>query len=112
MTFRRGGTSHPTVTSIVTDGLTMTVHEDDGVIEVPLTQGWSMADDAIAACATRLDNGTIAVDLSFLDTPHRLEIELDPTAGTFVARWPLMPLFGGGLDSRLASIRAPQRVQD
>ena len=107
MTFRRSGASHPTVTGVETIDGRMIVHEGDGTIEIPLTEGWSMADDAIAASATRLDDGRIAVDLSFLATPHRLEVELDPMAATFSARWPLVPLFGAGLDPQLASMRAP-----
>ncbi len=109
--------SHFTVTGIETTGIETTgieaggrrmiIHEDEGSIEVPLTEGWSIVDDTIAASATRLDDGTIAVDVSFLATPHRLEIELDPTAGTFIARWPLMPLFGVGPDHRLAALRSP-----
>jgi CubicO group peptidase (beta-lactamase class C family) len=109
MTLQRHPTaaSHFTVTSIRTDGSRIVVQEDDGSIELPLTERWSIVDDTIASSATRLDDGTIAVDLVFLATPHRLEIELDPAAGTFVARWPLMPLFGVGPDHRLASLRAP-----
>jgi CubicO group peptidase (beta-lactamase class C family) len=104
--------SHFTVTgiettSVETGGHRMIIHEDVGSIEVPLTEGWSIVDDTIAASATRLDDGTIAVDLSFLATPHRLEIELDPAVGTFIARWPLMPLFGVGPDHHLAALRSP-----
>ena len=109
--------SHFTVTSIETTsiettsaepgGSRMVIHEADASIEVPLTEAWSIVDDTLAASATRLDDGTIAVDVSFLATPHRLEIELDPAAGTFIARWPLMPLFGVGPDHRLAALRWP-----
>ena len=111
MMFRRrpaGTPSHPTVTGIETIDGRMIVHEDDRAIDVPLTHGWSVDDgSSIGASATRLDDGTLAVDLAFLATPHRLEIELDPAAGTFAARWPLVPLFGAGLDTRLAAMRAP-----
>ena len=104
--------SHVTVTGIETTGIEtggsrMIIHEDVGSIELPLTEGWSIVDDAVAASATRLGDGTIAVDVSFLATPHRLEIELDPAAGTFIARWPLMPLFGVSPDHRLAALRSP-----
>jgi hypothetical protein len=108
MTFRRrsGARSHPTVTSIETVGQQMIVREDDRSIEVRLTKGWSVDDDSgAAASAARLADGRVAVDIAFLATPHRLEIELDPAAGTFVARWPLVPLFGVGLDPHLASMR-------
>jgi CubicO group peptidase (beta-lactamase class C family) len=97
--------SHFTVTGIETDGRRMTIHEEEGSFTVPLTERWSV-DDSIAASATRLDDGRIAVDLSFLHTPHRLEVELDPATATFVARWPLMPLFGIGADHRLAALRS------
>jgi hypothetical protein len=86
----------------------MIIREDDRLIEVPLTHGWSVADDTVvAASATRLVDGSIAVDVVFLATPHRLEIELDPATATFVARWPLVPLFGVGLNPALASMRPP-----
>jgi hypothetical protein len=113
MTFRRQPieASHPTVTSIDTlvgaGGPRMIIREGDVAIDVPLGDGWSIVDDTIAVSATRLTDRTIAVDLSFLATPHRLEIELDPATGTFVARWPLMPLFGVGPDHRLTALRAP-----
>jgi Beta-lactamase len=110
MTFtpRSGAGSHPTATSIETVGQQMIVREDDRSIEVRLTEGWSVDDAAgAAASATRLADGRVAVDIAFLATPHRLEIELDPAAGTFVARWPLVPLFGVGLDPHLSSMRPP-----
>lgn len=108
MTFsRRGARSHPTVTSIEIVGDRMIVHEDDDSIEVPLTEHWSVVSASVAASASRLADGCIAVDLVFLATPHRLEIELDPATGMFVARWPLVPLFGAGLDNRLSSMRSP-----
>lgn len=95
--------SHVTVTAIETSGERLTIHEDEGSLSVPLTGSWSIV-GSLAASATRLDDGRIAVDLSFLHTPHRLEIELDPADATFVARWPLMPLFGVGADHRLAGL--------
>jgi CubicO group peptidase (beta-lactamase class C family) len=109
MTFSRSAAepSHFTVTAVETDGERLRVHEDDGVIELPLTPGWSVVDDSIAASATVLDDGRITADVVFLATPHRLEVELDPTGATFVARWPLMPLFGVGPDHRLAVLRTP-----
>jgi hypothetical protein len=107
--------SHFTITAVDTEGSTLTVHEGegrdgentdgDGPVTLPLTERWNVA-GSIATSATRLDDGRIAVDVAFLHTPHRLEIELDPTAGTFTARWPLMPLFGIGADARLASLRS------
>ncbi len=102
-----GSPSHRTVSAITTAAGRMVVHEDGATIDVPLTVPWTAVDESVAASATRLADGRIVVDLAFLATPHRLEIELDPASATFTARWPLVPLFGAGLDKRLASLRAP-----
>jgi CubicO group peptidase (beta-lactamase class C family) len=106
MSYRRheSQSSHFTVTGVDTDGEGLTIHEEEGSFTVALTERWTV-DDSIAASAARLGDGRIAVDLVFLHTPHRLEIELDPATATFVARWPLMPLFGIGADHRLAALR-------
>jgi CubicO group peptidase (beta-lactamase class C family) len=106
MSYRRHETqqSHFTVTGLDTGGEGLTIHEEEGSFTVPLSERWTV-DDSIAASAARLEHGRIAVDLVFLHTPHRLEIELDPATATFVARWPLMPLFGVGADHRLAELQ-------
>jgi CubicO group peptidase (beta-lactamase class C family) len=106
MSYRRdeSQSSHFTVTGVDTDGELLIIHEEEGSFSVAITERWTV-DDTIAASAARLEDGRIAVDLVFLHTPHRLEIELDPATATFVARWPLMPLFGIGADHRLAALR-------
>ncbi len=83
------------------------MHEGEGGFEVALTEGWTVNDDWVASCASTLDDGRLVVDLAFLHTPHRMEFELDPAASTFVARWPLVPLFGGGIGTRLTSFHPP-----
>ncbi len=112
MTFRRasGVPSHPTITTVETTGGSMIVSEADDAIEVPLTEAWTHVDPSLAVSASRLADGRLVVDVAFLATPHRLEIELDPSTATFVARWPLVPLFGAGLAPRLASMQAPTGV--
>ena len=106
MTFDPGPRpTHPSVSRIESTGDRLVIHDGDASIEVPLTVGWTVVDDWLAASATQLTDGRLAVDLAFLETPHRLEIELDPAAATFVARWPLVPLFG--VDNLLTSMRAP-----
>jgi hypothetical protein len=100
-------TSHRTVSSIETVDGRMVIHEDDRSLEVPLTEQWTVVDSALAASATLLGNGRLLVDLVFLESPHRLEIELRPSKSTFAARWPIVPLFGAGIDNRLAAMRAP-----
>ena len=108
MTFERrpDTASHSTVTGIDTTGSAMTVHEDDRTFEVPLTEGWTVVDSWLAASATSRGDGTAAVHLAFTETPHRIEIELHPADGTFVAHWPLVP-FGAGRDNHLSSMHAP-----
>ena len=80
----------------------------DGTLTIPITEAWTTVDDApIAASSATLDDGRLAVDLVLLATPHRLQLEVDPATGTFSTRWPLPPLFGGGLRHRLRDMRAP-----
>jgi hypothetical protein len=85
----------------------MVVHEDGTSFDVPLTADWTTAEPALAASAARQTDGRLVADVVFLATPHRVEIELDPAAGTFAARWLGVPLFGAGVDKRLASMQAP-----
>jgi CubicO group peptidase (beta-lactamase class C family) len=101
-----GVPSHPTVSSIEAADGRLVIHESDGSIEVPLTVAWTLVQPWLAASATRLDDGRHVVDLVFLETPHRLTIDLDPPNGTFAAQWPIAPLFRSR-DNRLASMRAP-----
>jgi CubicO group peptidase (beta-lactamase class C family) len=97
-----GARSQRSVTSIdVADGR-LTVHEDDETIEVPLTTEWTVVGSR-ASNAARLADGRVGVDLSLLETPHRLEIALDPATATFVTRWPHVPLSNDGL----AGMHAP-----
>jgi hypothetical protein len=102
-----GPNSQRTVSRIETAGGVIVVHERDRTFEVPLTAEWTVGGSPLAASAARLAGGRLAVDLVFLATPHRLEIELDPSTSTFVTRWPLVPLFGAGLANRLVSMLTP-----
>jgi CubicO group peptidase (beta-lactamase class C family) len=99
-----GPSSHTTISAIeVADGR-MALSEGEGAIEIPLTATWSAIEPAMAACATRLGDGRLAVDLSLLSCPHRLELELDPASGTFATHWPIAPLFGAGVEGRLTAM--------
>lgn len=100
-----GARSQSTVTGVdVADGR-LTIHEDNETIEVPLTIDWTVVDSRASNAAT-LPDGRVGVDIAFLATPHRLEIALDPSTGTFVTRWPDVPLTLSG-SNRLAALRAP-----
>lgn len=100
-----GSMSHPTITGVTLDGNRLTVREGETSFDVVVGEPWVVSDGWVAASAARLASGHVVVDLIFLTTPHRLEVELDPDDATFVARWPLVPLFGGGMSRRLASMR-------
>jgi hypothetical protein len=97
-----GARSQRSVTSIDVHDGTLTIHEDDDAIELPLTAGWTVV-GSHASNAARLADGRVGVDLAFLETPHRLELALDPATATFVTRWPHVPL---GTD-RLTRMHAP-----
>ena len=66
---------------------------------------WTVT-DAFAASAGSGEGGALLVDVIFLETPHRLHLALDPTAGTFAAHWETEPLHEGPL----AQLRAPRSL--
>jgi Beta-lactamase len=76
-----------------------------------LGEGRLSLDDLVSDHLPELLDGADAVTrrmkIRHLATPHRLEIELDPSTGTFDARWPIVPLFGAGVDNRLGTMHAP-----
>jgi CubicO group peptidase (beta-lactamase class C family) len=108
-TYRRrpGSRSHPSVTAVTSGDGVAVVHEGDSSFAVPLTEQWTTPSEWLATSATRTADGIVVADLVFLESPHRLELHLDPDAGTFVARWPLVPILRSG-GSRLTSMRAPR----
>jgi CubicO group peptidase (beta-lactamase class C family) len=109
-TFTRAptGRSHRSVTSLAVAGDVLTVHEGETSFPVPLRTTWTEGPTGhVAASAARGRDGRLVVDLVFLHSPHRLELLLDPATGTFNARWPAVPLFGGGLGFRLSGFRPP-----
>jgi hypothetical protein len=85
----------------------LVLHEADGALRLPLSPTWTVVDPGVATSAATLDDGRTFVDVAFLSTPHRLVVELDPSAGTFVARWPLPPLFGAGTSRQLTTLATP-----
>ncbi len=101
--------SHPSITSVeISDG-ELLLHEGDLSTRVPLARTWTdVAGAPISASAAVGDDGSVTVDLAMLASPHRLELTTDPATATFVASWPLPPLFGLGLEPVLARMRPPQ----
>jgi CubicO group peptidase (beta-lactamase class C family) len=70
-------------------------------------EGWTVAEDPLPTAVSGgwTDAGTLAVDVVFLETPHRLALTCSLAEGTVTARWRTQPLERGGLTSR----RAPRR---
>ncbi len=108
----KGMPTHRSITSVAvetgSDGVRLVLHEEGGSLVVPLSDGWTESPDgSVCASATVLDDGRVAVDVVMVHTPHRIELTLDPASSTFAAVWPVMPLFGVGVDRRLSSMLLP-----
>lgn len=94
-----------------TDALTIVLHEGDDRLELSAGVGAWITHGPISASAawdTAPDgeSGVLRVDAIFIETPHRLHLEIDLAAGTFIARWETVPL----RTSRLAEVRRPSSV--
>lgn len=104
----KGTPTHRSITSVEVDGDRLLLYEDGHSLVVPLSDRWTTSPDgAVSASATVRDDGRLAVDVVLVHTPHRIELTLDPATATFSAVWPLMPLFGVGVDRRLSSMLLP-----
>ncbi|AWB86221.1 serine hydrolase domain-containing protein [Mycetocola zhujimingii] len=99
------GLTHLLIEPGATDSeLRLVFVERDGRLEVPAGFGAWITHDATSASAGWQPGGSIlAVDVIFLDTPHRLHVVLDVAASSFTTRWETAPLHF----SPLASMRKP-----
>jgi hypothetical protein len=57
-----------------------------------------------AAIGATARDGIVAVDVVFVQTPHRLRIRVDAVAGTFTADWVTVP---GHTHLRLSELCSP-----
>ncbi|MBS1839098.1 MAG: beta-lactamase family protein [Actinobacteria bacterium] len=105
-----GAQNHPSINAIdVADGH-LVLHEGEHVTRVPLSSTWvDVPGVPISASAAANEAGDLAMDLVMRATPHRIEITTQASKRTFVARWPLHPLFGMGLEPVLATMGPPRR---
>ena len=100
--------SQRTVTAAEIAGDELVLHEDVGPLRVPLRASWTTgAVDHIAVSAASDADGRVVADLAFVETPHRLVVTLDPSAGTFTTTWASLPLTGIGVETHLATMHAP-----
>ncbi|WP_229727735.1 serine hydrolase domain-containing protein [Mycetocola zhadangensis] len=99
--------TYPSLTSIhlrASDtGLVLTLVEDENHIEVPAGFGEWLTSEATSASAG-WGSKHLAVDVIFIETPHRLHIRLDSETSTFETRWETEPLHA----PPLVSLRKPQ----
>ncbi|WP_233579755.1 serine hydrolase [Frondihabitans sp. PhB188] len=99
------GNRLPTLTSVVLGaGRTATLVDKGLPLRLPLGDGEWLVSDAIAASASPGEAGGVRLDVAFIETPHRLVVELDQSAGTFAAAWVTEPLHG----LPLARVRMPR----
>jgi CubicO group peptidase (beta-lactamase class C family) len=71
------------------------VGEGEGRPPIAISGGWQ--------------RGRLRLSVLFLETPHRLELELDPETGSAVARWDPAPLSGSR--ARLAELQSPRPLR-
>jgi CubicO group peptidase (beta-lactamase class C family) len=90
------------------DGWTLTLVEEGDRLDLDLgSGGWSVAEEPVPTAVSGgwTDDDTLAVDVVFLETPHRLRVTCSLTGRTFTARWATEPLHGGPL----RTLGAPRR---
>ncbi|MER7488013.1 serine hydrolase domain-containing protein [Streptomyces sp. NPDC126497] len=96
------------VTADADGGWTLTLTEDGERFGARFFagQGWTTAEKPVpvAVSGGRADDGTLTVDLVFLETPHRLRVTCSLTGRTFTARWLTRPLHAWPL----RRLRAPR----
>ncbi|WP_033309415.1 serine hydrolase domain-containing protein [Streptomyces iakyrus] len=70
-------------------------------------EDWTVAEKPVPTAVSGgwTDAGTLAVDVVFLETPHRLALTCSLADGTLTASWRTQPLHGG----RLTALCAPRR---
>ncbi|MFJ2605610.1 serine hydrolase domain-containing protein [Streptomyces sp. NPDC087425] len=101
----------PTLTSLAVtsdaDGWALTLAEGEHRVELRMPgAGWQVTEGKVPAAVSGGWTGpdTLAVAVSFLETPHRLEVTCSLPERTFTARWHTAPLSGAPLHT----LRAPR----
>lgn len=90
----------------VGDSWAVTLDDAGSLLPVPLSSGgWCVTErdggcPPVAATGGWTGQGTLRLEVVFLETPHRLTVTGDLSSRTFTARWATEPLSGGPL-SRL-----------
>ncbi|WIJ43842.1 serine hydrolase domain-containing protein [Curtobacterium citreum] len=82
------------------DGWRVTVEVDGGTLTCPVGQGTWAVEGPLAASGARRREGVVAVDVRFVESPHRLRLRLDTGTGTATSSWATQPLHDGPLTLR------------
>lgn len=94
-------TSHRSIMGARFDGGRLVIAEGEHELEVPMQQAWVTEGNVATNAALRPD-GSLVVDIAFLNTPHRLELTLGD--GVVASDWGRLPLFGAGINGSLHEI--------
>ncbi len=90
------------------DGLSVTLHERDNALTLAVGAGeWLVSEPSdaradvvpVAASGGWIDDDTFRVEVIFLETPHRIDIDCTVSTGTALASWRGTPLDGGRLQT-------------
>ncbi len=82
------------------DGWRATIEVDGGLLAVPVGTGEWAVEGPLAASAATTPDGTVLLDVRFVETPHLAHVRLDPTTGTATSEWATQPLHDGPLTLR------------
>jgi CubicO group peptidase (beta-lactamase class C family) len=78
------------------DGWRLTLDVDGGSLSVPVGQGEWAAEGPLPVEA----DGTVRVDVRFVETPHLAHVRIDPATGSTTTSWQTEPLHDGPLTLR------------
>ncbi|SOC86717.1 CubicO group peptidase, beta-lactamase class C family [Curtobacterium sp. 314Chir4.1] len=73
---------------------------DGGTLSVLVGEGEWAVDGPLAASGAVAPDGTVLVDVRFVETPHLAHLRVDLAAGTATASWATQPLHDGPLTLR------------
>lgn len=81
-----------------------TLDVDGGTLSVPVGEGEWAVDGPLAASGAVAPDGTVLVDVRFVETPHLAHLRIDLASGTATASWATQPLRDGPLTLRRPAV--------
>jgi len=77
---------------------------DGGTLSVPVGEGEWAVDGPLAASGAVAPDGTVLVDVRFVETPHLAHLRVDLASGSATASWATQPLHDGPLTLRRPAV--------